>query len=76
MPTAISSCPWHREAPGELSSATSRSQKGSGKGLEHEGAAGATSPGPGSTPGLQNTGSPCHIAGVGVTSPAGYGYKG
>lgn len=51
-------------------------QKGSGKGLEHEGAARATSPGAGSMPGLQNTGSPCHIARVSVTSPAGYGYTG
>lgn len=51
-------------------------EKGSGKGLEHEGAARATSPGPGSPPGLQNTDSPCHIGRVSVTSPAGYGYTG
>lgn len=40
------------------------------------GAVRATSPGSGSTPGLQNTDTPCHIARVGVTSPTGYGYTG
>lgn len=65
-----------RVLKGEFSSAMGCSQKGSGKGLEHEGAARATSPGSGSTPGLQNTASSCHIARVSVTSPAGYGYTG